>query len=65
MSYPNYQYVLARTSGSRVDYFYGPKIGELVMANIKVGDDFAYAKIKTGPWRAGTRTGKTKYNTEA
>ncbi len=64
-TFPKVQFVLARTRGRKTQFFYGPKIGALMLAHIKVGDLFQYAKQTTSGWRIARRTSKTTYTLEA
>jgi hypothetical protein len=64
MAIPRKQYVLARTRGRRTHYFYGTKLGALVVQHVKVGDEFKYAEQFTRNWRSGKRTSERTYGTE-
>lgn len=57
------QYLLARVRRGKTAYFYGEKLGPLVMANVRVGDKFAYAPLERGKWSPGRRESETTYST--
>ena len=61
VGYPRHQKVLCVTRGSRTRFFYGEKLGELMKARVRVGEDFGYATLTTSKWRIGKRTGKESY----
>jgi hypothetical protein len=42
MTLPKKEYVLIRKRGRRTSYFYGPKLGDLVTAHLKIGEKFRY-----------------------
>jgi hypothetical protein len=65
VGYPRHQYVLCVVRGRRTRFFYGSKLGELVTAHVKVGDDFGYATLTTSKWRVGERSTTKSYSTEA
>lgn len=46
--YPKRQFVLARKRGSRVDYFYGPRLKDL-REHVKDGEEFEYFTLNRGP----------------
>jgi len=64
MGYPKHQFVLCRVRGTRTQFFYGSKLGDLVTQRVKVGDDFGYATLTTSKWRVGTRTSTRAYATQ-
>lgn len=64
MGYPRHQKVLCVTRGRRTRFFYGPKLGDLLKAHVKIGEDFGYATLTTSKWRVGNRTSVSSYETE-
>ena len=57
MSYPRTQWVIAITQGRRTRYYYGEKLGALVMERVKPNGSFVARKLTSGKPKRGVRSG--------
>lgn len=64
MAYPKKQYVLGVTEGHRTRYYYGEKLGALIKAHVKVGQEFFYSVQITDKWFLAKRTATERYATQ-